>query len=263
MFDNLTTVSAGAFWQFLQVFARVTSLFVSAPIFGNREVPSQVKVGLSAVISIAVLPVVQSTVDKQVPVDLYSTVSILLVQIAIGLLIGLVVSFLFVAVRVAGSIIDYQMGFTQASTFNPQFNETVSPISNFQYQYSLVLYLLGNGHWLMLGALVQSFTRLPAGQMIFNEHSRIVMTDLMFQFLVAGVQIAAPSAAVLLITDISFALLNRAMPQMQVFYVGAPVKILVGLTVVIAVLPLFTFVVGGLIMHSQTDIFSALRAFHR
>ena len=263
MFDNLTAVSAGEFWRFLQVFARVTSLFVSAPVFGNREVPSQVKIALSAVISFAILPVVRTTLDKQVPADLYSTVNTLLCQIAIGLLIGLVVSFLFVAVRVAGGIVDYQMGFTQASTFNPQFNETVSPISNFQYQYSLVLYLLGNGHWLMLAALVHSFTRLPATQMIYNEHSRIVMTDLMFQFLVAGIQIAAPSAAVLLITDIAFALLNRAMPQMQVFYVGAPVKILVGLTVVIAVMPLFTVVVGHLVSGSPDDILAALRAFHR
>ena len=186
------------------------------------------------------------------PGTLYAMVGNLVGQVLIGLLIGLIVSLLFAAVRVGGDVIDYQMGFTQAATFNPQFNETVSPIANFQYHYALVLYLIANGHWLLLASLERSFVKLPVGQLMLSGVTLGAFTDLTFQMLVAGLQIAAPGAAVLLITDIAFAFLNRALPQMQVFYLGMPVKILVGLSVVIAVLPSLTYVVGQITGHPRS-----------
>ncbi len=261
MFD-LAAFSADSFWAFLQVFVRVSALFVTAPVFGSREIPAQVKVGLSGIISLVLLPIVKTTLGPSAPSSLFSMTAILLGQALIGLMIGLVVSLLFVAVRIGGDLIDYQMGFTQAATFNPQFNETVSPMASFQYRYAIVLYLIGNGHWLLLASLERSFSKLPVAQLSVTGLTGS-FTDLSFQMLVAGLQIAAPAAAVLLVTDIAFAFLNRAMPQMQVFYVGMPVKILVGLTVVVAVLPLLTYVVSQMVMGSPDDIATLLRGMHR
>lgn len=260
---NLAAFSADSFWAFLQVFARVTALFVTAPVFGSREIPAQAKIGLAALISLVLLPLVKGTLPPGVPATLYPMVGSLLGQTVIGLLMGLVVSLLFVAVRVGGDLVDYGMGFTQASTFNPQFNETVSPIANFQYRYAIVLYLIGNGHWLLLAALERSFFKLPVGQMALGSHAMGALTDLTFQMLVAGVQIAAPGAAVLLITDIAFALLNRAVPQMQVYYVGMPVKVMAGLFIVVAILPLLTYVVAQMVTGSPNDVAALLRGLHR
>ena len=109
--------------------------------------------------------------------------------------------------------------FTQAATFNPQFNESVAPISSFQYRYALVLYLIANGHWLLLASLERSFIKLPVSQLSVTGLMGS-FTDITFQMLLAGLQIAAPAAAVLMVTDVAFAFLNRAMPSMQVFYVG-------------------------------------------
>ncbi len=144
----------------------------------------------------------------------------------------------------------------------PQFNETVSPIASFQYRYAIVLYLIGNGHWLLLASLERSFVKLPVSQLSLNGLTAS-FTDITFGMLVAGLQIAAPAAAVLLVTDIAFAFLNRAMPQMQVFYVGMPVKILVGLTIVVAVLPLLTAVVSQMVMGSPDEVAALLRGMHR
>lgn len=260
---DLAAFTSESFWAFLQVFARVSSLFVSAPVFGAREIPVQVKVGLSAILSLALLPLVRSTLSLTVPTTLYPMVANLLGQVLIGLLIGLIVSLLFAAVRVGGDLIDYQMGFTQAATFNPQFNETVSPVANFQAQYALVLYLIANGHWILLASLERSFARLPVGQLSLGGATLNSFTDLTFQMLVAGLQIAAPGAAVLLITDIAFAFLNRAMPHMQVYYLGMPVKIIVGLAVVFAILPVFTYVIGNLVTSSPDDISTLLRGMRR
>ena len=261
MFD-LAAFSADSFWAFLQVFVRVSSLFVTAPVFGSREIPNQVKVGLATVLSLVLLPLVKATLTQTVPATVFGMTGVLLGQALIGLMIGLVVSLIFVAVRVGGSLIDYQMGFTQAATFNPQFNETVSPIANFQYQYAIVLYLLANGHWLLLAALERSFVALPVAQLSVPRLAG-TFTDLTFGMLVAGLQIAAPAGAVLMVTDIAFAFLNRAMPSMQVFYVGMPVKVLVGFVVVIAVIPLLTSVATGLVLGSPHQVAALLRGMHR
>lgn len=261
---DLASFSTAQIWAFMQVFARVSALFVSAPVFGSREIPSQVKIGLAGVLSLVLLPIVRPALDgAMVPQSVSVMVAQLLGQTIIGLLMGLVVSLLFVAVRIGGDVIDYQMGFTQASTFNPQFNETISPIANFQYRYALVIYLLANGHWLLLASLARSFEKLPVGHLALGGAALGTFTDMTYAMMVAGLQIAAPGGAVLLITDIAFAFLNRAVPQMQVFYVSMPVKILVGLAVVAAALPLLTFVVGNLVTHSPDDLYSLLRGIRR
>ena len=261
---DLSTFAADGFWAFLQVLARVSALVVTAPALGAREVPAPVKIGLSAVLSFALLPVVRGTLAPNIPTTVYGMTATLLGQIAIGLLMGLVVTVLLTAVRVGGDILDYQMGFTQAATFNPQFNETVSPIAALQSRYAMVLYLLVNGHWMLLAALVRSFSKLPVEQLSFTGLTTGAWTDLTFAVLVMGLQIAAPGAAVLLITDVAFAFLNRAVPQMQVFWVGMPVKVLAGLAVVMAALPVLTAAVEQMATSGSVDALTVLlRSLHR
>ena len=242
---DLAGYSVETFWAFIQVFARVTALFHTAPVFGATEVPRQVKVGLSAIISFVLVPIVKPSLGHTVPASLYATIGMLVGQIVIGLAMGFVVSLLFDAVRVAGNILDYQMGFTQAALFNPQFGETVTPIANFQYQYAIVIYLLANGHWMLIAALQKSFIALPISRLTLGVHALDAFVSATFQMLVTGLEIVAPAAAVLLITDVAFAFLNRAVPQMQVYFVGMPVKVMVGLGVFVLVLPLFTAVEIG------------------
>jgi flagellar biosynthetic protein FliR len=259
---DLSAFSAAAFWAFLQVFARVSALFVSAPVFGSPEIPPQVKIGLSAILSLVLLPQVKPALDNAVPGNLSGMVGTLIGQVIIGLLIGFVVSLLFAAVRVGGSLIDYQMGFTQAATFNPQFNESISPIADFQYRYALVLYLIANGHWLLLFALERSFAALPVAHLSLGGSAVAAYTDLTYQLLIIGLQIAAPGAAVLLITDIALAFLNRALPQVQVFALGMPLKIAVGLVMVAAVLPMFTYLVTEAVGNTPAALSTMLRGLH-
>lgn len=261
---DLAAFSATSFWIFLQIFARVSSLFVSAPVFGAKEIPPQVKVGLAGILSLVLFPLVKPALDSTVPATLYATVAALVGQVAIGLLIGFVVSLVFIAVRVGGSLLDYQMAFTQAATFNPQYNETVSPIADFQYRYALVLYLILNGQWLLIAALEKSFEKIPVAQLSLGAGAVGVYTDLSFQMLGYGLQIALPAAAVLLITDIAFAFLNRALPRMQVFYLGMPVKIVVGLLAIVAVLPILSHVVQAVMLPNIPDDLAAMfRGIHQ
>jgi flagellar biosynthetic protein FliR len=260
---ELAAYSTETFWAFIQVFARVTALFHTAPVFGATQVPRQVKVGLSAIISFVLVPVVKPNLGHTVPSTLYATVAMLAGQVLIGLAIGYLVSLMFDAVRVAGNILDYQMGFTQAALFNPQFGETITPIANFQYQYAIVIYLLANGHWLMIAALQRSFTVLPVAKLVLGTRAVDLFVDATFQMLLTGLEIVAPAAAVLLITDVAFAFLNRAVPQMQVYFVGMPVKIMVGLGVFIVILPFFTAIVSHLVLQQTNSVFGVLAGMHK
>lgn len=260
---DLSAFTASSFWAFLQVFVRVTSLFVSAPVFGNKEIPSQAKIGLAGLISLALLPIVRGMLLPGPVPALGPMIGALLGEALIGLLMGLVVSLLFFAVRLGGDLLDYQMGFSMAATFNPQFNETVTPVADFQYRYSLVLYLLMNGHLLLLKALERSFQVLPTAQFTLGGHALAAFTAVTGQMLVSGIEIAAPGAAVLLVTDVAFAFLSRAMPQMQVFYVGMPVKVIVGLGVILIALPLLTNVVGAEVAASPDSLMVLFRGMHR
>jgi flagellar biosynthetic protein FliR len=261
--SDLATFSASSLWAFLQVFTRVSALFVSAPVFGNNEIPAQTKIGLAGIISLVLLPIIRHTLMQGAVPALEPMIGALLGEVLIGLLIGFVVSLLFFAIRLGGELLDYQIGFTQAATFNPQFNELVSPIADFQYRYSLVIYLLINGQWLLLAALERSFIVLPALDLSLGQNALAAFTNLTFQMMVTGIEIAAPGAAVLLITDVAFAFLSRAMPQIQIFYVGMPLKVIVGFVVVMLTLPLLTSLVAHEVVASPTAIAILLQGMHR
>lgn len=255
---DLASISSDYFWAFLQVMARVTALFVSAPVFGDRETPTQLKIGLSVIISIAILPLVRPYLGHVLPDSSYKMAVIIIEQAVIGLFIGYLVSLFFSSIRIGGDIIDYQLGFTQAATFNPNFNETVSPIANLQYRYAIVIYLLANGHWMLLAALERSFSVLAVDKLSLIAGMQSFI-DIGFQTLLIGLQIAAPAAAVLLVTDIAFALLNRAVPQMQVFFVGMPVKIMVGFMVIALAMPLLTVVIADQVGVATNRVFTAVQ----
>jgi flagellar biosynthetic protein FliR len=260
---SLDSVSVTAFWAFLQVFARVIALFLTAPVFGSREVPVQVRLGLAAVVSLALLPLARPTLTPSIPSTTAPMVAALAGEALIGALMGVVASLLFAAVRMSGEVLDYQIGFTQATTFNPQFNESVSPFAAFQTQYAVLLYLLANGHWLLLMALTRSFSTLPAAQLTLGPSLLHTFTDLAFQILVLGLEIAVPGAAILLIVDIALAILSRAVPQMPVYFVGMPVKILTGLAIAAVMAPLLGHAVSHLIFQSSDDLDRLLRVLHR
>ena len=242
----------------------MTALFVVAPVFGTREIPAQAKIGLSAVLSLAILPLASPNLPHNLPTSVFEIAAQLTGEIAIGLMLGFAASLLFFAVRIGGDIIDFQMGFTQASSFNPEFNETISPFANLQYRYAMVLFLLSGGHWIVLRALLESFKFLPVSQLVVGMHGVSAFTDITYATLVTGLQVAAPGAAVLLITDVAFAFLNRAAPQIQVYYLGMPVKIVAGLITMAVVLPSLSYVVSQMIISIPVQAqLPLLRALHR
>ena len=254
LLPGMTTAN---FWIFFQVLARVSAVIAIAPVFGAREVPAQVKTGMALIAAPALT-------RYPLPTTLYGFTATIAGDAVVGLLIGFVMSLVLSAVQMAASVLDIQVGFSMAQTLNPEIGELSAPLTQLQSMYALLLFLLARGHYLTIEGLAHSFTALPAQAVAIGTGGALrSFTDVTYGMLVDALEIAAPAGAVLLAVDLSFAFVSRAMPQMNVFVVGMPVKSLVGLTTLVVVLPLFAVFVGNLVAHAGGGLVAVLGGFHR
>lgn len=257
---DLTAFTAHQFWGFLQVLVRISAMVAVAPVFGAAQVPAQVKVGLSLILSLVLLPVAEPSLSAAVPNTLFALLAPIAGQAVIGLLLGFIVSLTLVAVQLAGSLLDLQIGFSLAQVLNPTIGQMVTPVAQLEYLYALLLFLLANGHYMLLSALAHSFALLPVSAMNLGGGSLLrFISDATFTTLVSGLRIAAPAAGVLLVMDVTMAFLARAVPQMNVFFVGMPAKVLVSFLLLAVVLPFTAYLVGQMIAGSQFDLVTLMR----
>ncbi|MDR3710608.1 MAG: flagellar biosynthetic protein FliR [Capsulimonadaceae bacterium] len=261
---SFPTIGTLDVWVYLQVLARVSALIAIAPVFGAREVPAPVKVGLAVILSFVLAPIASPSLRAAgVPDSLYGIASPLVAHIVIGLLLGFVVSLIIMAVEMAGALIDTQVGFSMAQMFNPAISELAGPFTQFQSMYALLLFLLAHGHYILIVALARSFINLPALAVDLNHASYLnFVSDITFNTLVNGLKIAAPPGAILLVVDFSFAMLARAVPQMNVFFVGMPLKALIGLMLIVVVLPLLAAMVGQMVSGLPFDLSRTMQGMH-
>lgn len=253
------SVGVHEFWAFLLIFARVTALFVTAPVFGSRSAPLQTKIGLAALLSLALMPLVAPQVGSA-PADLLPLIGQLAAETAVGLCLGFLVMLLMAALQMAGQFIDTQMGFGIINILNPLSEQQSSALGQFLYQLGMTLFLILGGHLYVIGTLADSFSMVgPGGARLAGDLMGVV-TGIVGQMFVLAFKIAAPASIVLLVVDVAFAIIARTVPQMNVFIVGIPAKIIVGLMTVAMVLPVVAMLVAQMIPLGGAESQALLRA---
>jgi len=253
------SVGVHEFWAFLLIFARVTALCVTAPVFGSRGAPTQTKIGLAALLSLALMPLVAPNV-RAAPADLISLIGQLAAETAVGLCLGFLVMLVLTAIQMAGHFVDTQMGFGIINILNPLSEQQTSVLGQFLYQLGMTLFLILGGHLYVIGTLADSFAMVGPGGARFAGDLTGAMTGIVGQMFVLAFKIAAPAAAVLLLVDVAFAIIARTVPQMNVFIVGIPAKIIVGLMTVAMVLPALAMIVAQMIPMIGAESQAFLRA---
>lgn len=254
---NLTEISVHMFYTFLLVFARVGGLIAAAPMLGNRAIPRTVRAGFALVFSLALTPLAEPKVGP-IPNHLFLLAAAVVKDGLLGVSIGFAARLLFASVEMAGYFVDTQMGFGFINLVNPFSEQQSSLLSVFQYQLAITVYLLANGHLALLGSVADSLQTLPPGAV--NPHGAfgLTMTSLLKTMFTLGFRLALPAAGVLLVVDLGFALVARAVPQMNVFIVGMPAKIVIGLTTVALLMPVMAIIVGQIVVGSHVSIQSLL-----
>ncbi len=242
------------FYTFLLVSARVGGLMTAAPLFNNKAVPKQVRAGFILIFALALTPLIE-THTGPIPNNLLLLVAGVFKDALFGLAVGFLASLLFASVQMAGYFIDTQMGFGFINLINPFSEQQSSPLSAFEYQLAITLYLLANGHLVLLGSLARSFDAVPAGAVALPAEIGLSIAPMLTEMFTLGLRMALPAIGVMLLIDVAFGLISRMVPQVNIFVVGMPAKIIMGLTTVTMLLPYTAYFVGDIIGGTSDNLF--------
>ncbi|MDQ2746009.1 MAG: flagellar biosynthetic protein FliR [Acidobacteriota bacterium] len=225
-------------------FARLVSFFSIVPFFGGASVPPRVKVAMAMAFVVILYPSLEASVPANQALGFgpLGFIALLMKEVLVGYTLGFVASLIFEAVQVAGRIVDFQRGSTMGELYAPQLKAQVSEIGQFKLQLAIVLFITIGAHRMFIGALLGSYDFIPA--LAFPKFgagwspAAELITTMTANVLSIGLQLAAPALIALLLTDLFFGIINRVAPQVNVFFLSMPVKMLVGIMAILIILPM-------------------------
>lgn len=239
---------------FLLILVRMTGLFILSPIFGQRNVPATFKIGFSLFLTVILINILPDT-NMEYMNNIFEYALFIVKELAVGAILGYVTYAVISGLYIAGQIIDMQLGFGISNVMDPMTNIQVPLTSNFYYIYTLLIFLMLNGHHMIIEALFASFNIIPVGNVSeFGNNFLPQVIKLMSEMFIIAVRIAAPIIAAIFIVDIVLGVLSRTMPQMNVFMLGMPIKIVVGFIIMIITVIAGVGIAQGIINVTQQQI---------
>lgn len=231
---ELITWLATLLWPFM----RIGAMFSAAPLFSARSVPVRIRVLLALFIAWALIPVI----PEPPQVDLISGEALLISisQVLIGLAMGFILQLVFAAFIIAGQSIATAMGLGFASMVDPQNGVQVPVISQAFLIIATLVFLSLNGHLIFIEVIAKSFHNLPIGLFFLSSDALWQLVVWGSDMFAGGMLIALPAVAALLLVNLAFGVTSRAAPQLNIFAIGFPVMIIVGLAFIILTLPTIT-----------------------
>ncbi len=240
--------------RYIWPFFRIGAFFMAMPVIGTQLVSMRIRLGLSLVVTLAVVPILPAMPR----VDGLSLQAYLLIgeQILVGVTMAFVLQLLFQIFIVAGQMISYQMGLGFASIADPVNGVSVAVLSQFYLMLVMLLFLAMNGHLVVIEVLIESFRVIPVSENGFEFGWLWQLVSWGSWMFSSAVIVALPAVTALLIVNFSFGIMNRAAPQLNIFSLGFPFTMLFGLLIVFISLSGFlpqyqTFSEQGLILVRQ------------
>lgn len=233
--EELLDILLTNYQLFLIIFIRVSGIFIFSPFFSSQNVPMTMKIGLSFFLTLLI--------SFSIPVELDIGNQILLLVIVRELMVGIIIGFIsyvyMSAFYVLGQIVDMKIGFGMANVMDPQNKVQVPLMGNFYYILSFLFMLLVNGHHVVINALVNSYKYIPIGKFIYNDNVMEIIVNGLVRSFEIGFKLSLPIVAVIFLTDMLLGIMAKAIPQMNVFVVGMPLKVFIGLAIIMITMPIF------------------------
>ncbi|MDR2183281.1 MAG: flagellar biosynthetic protein FliR [Clostridiales bacterium] len=237
---------------FLVVFVRVMGFFIILPVMAGQNMPIYARLGLS--LGMALLAFTSGVIE--LPPYQFTLIGfsfLIMQEFMIGLVIGFVVMMYFSLFHFVGQLVDFQIGFSMVSVADP-FGQMQTPITgNFYYLIVSVFFVWSGALHAVIEAFFASFGMLPIGEahVLGNAALTFFVFEVIIEYFVLALRIAMPVIGTVIIVDIILGILVKAVPQMNVFVVGLPIKVFLGLIVIYLTLPLlqaaFGFVMNDVI----------------
>lgn len=236
---DIQLIPVHQFQAFLVCTARVAGFMSAIPVYFGSQTPPRIKMGIVFAFALLLFPLL----SQNLPQISFSPVAFLLFVVSetlLGLLLGLMSRLIFTAVEFGGTIIGYQMGFAAANVFDPQHQNQVSLISQFQNVFAILVFLALDGHHIFLQTAVKSYQLLPPGQLNLAGGAIPYLMELTTRMFTLGVQFSAPVLAVLLLSGLILGILARVFPQLNVFLLSFPLNIGISFVVIALTLDIVT-----------------------
>jgi flagellar biosynthetic protein FliR len=220
---------------FMLVFARIGAMVMLLPGFGEVNVPVRVRLGIALLLTLILLPLHRSAYH----IDMTSMAPLLVMlvhEIIIGVVLGATARMTLAALSVAGSVIAQQLGLGFVTAVDPTQGQQGALIGNFLTILGLTLLFATDMHYLMIAALNESFTIFAPGALMPSGDVASLATRAFTVAFKIGIQLAAPFIVFGLVFNLGLGILARLMPQMQVYFVGVPLSILIGFVILAIIL---------------------------
>lgn len=221
-------ISYEAFKVFFLILVRVSVILFMLPFFNARVIPVFPKVGLALIITIILFPIL-NTKMAEFPNTLWGMVQLVMAELIIGMILGLVVQIFFEGIKIMGQLVGFQTGFAITNILDPTSGIQVSIFANMAYLVAIVLFLIFNGHHILLSAMRESFEIIGPGSLSLNRQIFQKIMQVSGEMFVIAIRIGAPAIAALLFTKVAFGLITKFIPQMNIMIVAFPVQIVIGL----------------------------------
>ncbi len=237
--------------DFFIPFVRIMALIAVAPVLGNRAIPARVKIALGVLVTLSAAPLISA--GAKIPLDSFIGFMAIGREILIGVAMGLSVRLIFAAIEMAGEVAGLQMGLSFAGYIDPSTGGTNNAVGSFFGIMAVLLFLSLNGHLLLLSGVIESFERLPIGSGNAAQISKSLVSA-GSQIFSAALSISLPIIVVLLIANLGLGIMSRIAPQLNVFAVGFPISLTIGLTSILLLLPYLERPMRILLEHSTLSL---------
>ena len=240
------------FWL---VAARVSGVFLFAPVFASQLVLRQVRVLLLVMLTVALYPAVAAGGVQTPPLEIGTLALVLVGEVLIGLAIGMLATMPLVAIQIAGSIISYKLGLALAQVYNPEFDAQSEVIGQILYLMGLAIFIQVGGLEHMVVAVMDTFATLPPGAAWVDVAPVHLLAALLDAAFIVGLRIAMPVLLMATLASLAMGVLMRTIPQINIMTIGFAIQIVLGLSVLAVSIVAIGDVAGDAIIDGLGEIY--------
>jgi flagellar biosynthesis protein FliR len=246
---------------FILVLARISPLFLLAPLFSSKMLPARARGIVAVGLAIGIYPVAMHAGDgRAIPMEIWSFGGLILKEMLVGLAFSFSLACLFAAIQVAGGLLDTLIGFSFGALVDPITGTNGGVLNQVYALIGVAIFVAINGDQWVIQGLARSYDSIPLADAP-NMNTLVEGAQVVFSGVFgAAIQVCAPVMLAVLLTDVAFGLVSRVMPQLNVFAVGFPAKVTVGLVLVGASLPFMAGWIGDELQNSVASALHTLKA---
>lgn len=249
----------GQMMLFSLILMRMSGFILLNPILGRKNIPKLFKGGMVMVFTLLIYSFSSAQVPE--PVNSIEYAVLLLREFAMGFTIGFVMELFLMVITYAGSVIDFQMGLSMATIYDPQSNAQTALTGSLLNAYFVLLFFAVDGHLALIRLIIRSAESVPYGQVVFGKEVAWAMAEVFIQCIIMAVKFAFPLIAIEFLTQIAVGILMKMIPQINVFVINIQAKILIGFLMLLFLFSPISDYLGSIISQMLLAVQDTIRLF--